>query len=198
MTESSIEIGAVSNRWKVIALLAGPLFGLITYYLLPTEYVSPAGELTQFGHAGRACLGVTVWMAIWWFTEALPIAATAMLPLVAYPLLQIATPAKTFSNYASGTIFLFLGGFLLAAAIHRWHLDRRIALQTLRVFGTKPNQMIAGLMTSTAFMSAWVSNTATAAMMVPIAVAVMGVVGSPRTTKEMGVYLRYLWVGVLV
>ena len=198
MTESSIEIGAVSNRWKVIALLAGPLFGLITYYLLPTEYVSPAGELTQFGHAGRACLGVTVWMAIWWFTEALPIAATAMLPLVAYPLLQIATPAKTFSNYASGTIFLFLGGFLLAAAIHRWHLDRRIALQTLRVFGTKPNQMIAGLMTSTAFMSAWVSNTATAAMMVPIAVAVMGVVRSAQPTEQIGEDEHKWGVGVLL
>lgn len=186
MSESSIEIGAVSNRGKFIALLAGPLFGLITYFLLPSEYTNSMGELTSFGHAGRACLAVTVWMAVWWFTEALPIAATALIPLVAYPLLQIATPAKTFSNYASGTIFLFLGGFLLAAAIHRWHLDRRIALQTLKIFGTKPNQMVLGLMCATAFMSAWVSNTATAAMMVPIAVAVMGVVRSAQPSDQIG------------
>ena len=186
MTESSIEIGAVSNRGKVLALILGPLLGLLTYYLLPHEYVDVSGSVVEFGHAGRACLAVTVWMAVWWFTEALPIAATAMIPLVAYPLLQIATPAKTFSNYASGTIFLFLGGFLIAAAIHRWHLDRRIALLTIRVFGTKPNQMIMGLMVATAFMSAWVSNTATAAMMVPIAVAVMGVVRSTQESEVIG------------
>ena len=186
MTESSIEIGAMSNRGKLYALIAGPVLGLIAYYLLPTEYVNPAGEIAAFGHAGRACLAVTVWMAVWWFTEALPIAATAMLPIVVYPLLGIATAAKTFSNYASGTIFLFLGGFLLAAAIHRWHLDRRIALLTIRVFGTKPNQMVFGLMTATAVMSAWVSNTATAAMMIPIAVAVLGVVRATQPDPVIG------------
>ena len=186
MSESSIEIGAMTNRGKVFALIAGPLLGLLTYFLLPTEYVNAAGETVAFAHAGRACLGVTVWMAVWWFTEALPIAATAMLPLVVYPLLQIATPAATFLNYANGTIFLFLGGFLLAAAIHRWHLDRRIALLTLTVFGTKPSQMVFGLMFATAFLSAWVSNTATAAMMVPIAVAVMGVVRSTQESEVIG------------
>ena len=80
-----------------------------------------------------------------------------MLPLVVYPLFGIATPAATFSNYANGTIFLFLGGFLIAAAIHRWHLDRRIALLTIRIFGTEPRRMVMGLMAATGFLSAWVS-----------------------------------------
>ena len=183
MTDSSIEIGAMSYRGKLMALIAGPILGLITFFLLPESYIDYHGNEVAFAYEGRACLAVTVWMAVWWFTEALPIAATAMLPLVVYPLLQITTAKAAMSNYASGTIFLFLGGFLLAAGIHRWHLDRRIALLTLRFFGTKPSQMILGLMTATAFLSAWVSNTATAAMMVPIAIAVLGVVRSTQTSE---------------
>ena len=181
--ESSIEIGAVSNRGKVAALIAGPLIALALFFILPDAYVNAAGDTVAFSTAARACLAVTAWMAVWWFTEALPIAATAMLPLVVYPLFGIATPAATFSNYANGTIFLFLGGFLIAAAIHRWHLDRRIALLTIRIFGTEPRRMVMGLMAATGFLSAWVSNTATAAMMVPIAIALMGVVRSAQTSE---------------
>ena len=201
MTESSIEIGAMSNRGKLLALVAGPILGLLTYFLLPESYINSQGVETAFPYAGRACMGVTVWMAIWWFTEALPIAATAMIPLVVYPLLQITSAKAAMSNYASGTIFLFLGGFLLAAGIHRWHLDRRIALLTLRLFGTQPKQMVLGLMLATAGLSAWVSNTATAAMMVPIAIAVLlsiayaasiggmvTVIGSPPN----GIYVRFM------
>ena len=186
MTESSIEIGAMSNRGKLLALVAGPILGLLTYFLLPESYINSQGVETAFPYAGRACMGVTVWMAIWWFTEALPIAATAMIPLVVYPLLQITSAKAAMSNYASGTIFLFLGGFLLAAGIHRWHLDRRIALLTLRLFGTQPKQMVLGLMLATAGLSAWVSNTATAAMMVPIAIAVLGALHPEERSHRQG------------
>ena len=198
MTESSIEIGAVSNRGKLIALIAGLILGLITFFLLPESYTNSTGAEVPFSYEGRACLGVTVWMAVWWFTEALPIAATAMLPLVAYPLLQITTAKAAMSNYASGTIFLFLGGFLIAAGIHRWHLDRRIALLTLKFFGTKPSQMVMGLMFATAFLSAWVSNTATAAMMVPIAIAVLGVVRSTQKSEVIGKDERNFGISVLL
>ncbi len=198
MTESSIEIGAVSNRGKLITLIAGPILGLITFFLLPESYTNSTGAEVPFSYEGRACLGVTVWMAVWWFTEALPIAATAMLPLVAYPLLQITTAKAAMSNYASGTIFLFLGGFLIAAGIHRWHLDRRIALLTLKFFGTKPSQMVMGLMFATAFLSAWVSNTATAAMMVPIAIAVLGVVRSTQKSEVIGKDERNFGISVLL
>ncbi len=198
MTESNIEIGGLSMKGRAIALLVGPLLALLTFYLLPDSYVDAAGKTVAFAYKGKACLAVTVWMAVWWFTEALPIAATAMLPLVVYPILQITTPAEAMSNYASGTIFLFLGGFLLAAAIHRWHLDRRIALSMLALFGTKPNQMILGLMVATGFLSAWVSNTATAAMMVPIAVAVMGVIRSTQPSAEISQAERNFGVAVLL
>lgn len=198
MTESSIEIGAMSNRGKLMALIAGPILGLLTYFLLPESYINSQGVETAFPYAGRACMGVTVWMAIWWFTEALPIAATAMIPLVVYPLLQITSAKAAMSNYASGTIFLFLGGFLLAAGIHRWHLDRRIALLTLRLFGTQPKQMVLGLMLATAGLSAWVSNTATAAMMVPIAIAVLGVVRSTQTSEVIGKDERNFGIAVLL
>ena len=198
MSESSIEIGAVSNRGKLLALIAGPILGLITFFLLPESYTNSTGAEVPFPYEGRACLGVTVWMAIWWFTEALPIAATAMLPLVAYPLLQITTAKVAMSNYASGTIFLFLGGFLIAAGIHRWHLDRRIALLTLKFFGTKSSQMVLGLMFATAFLSAWVSNTATAAMMVPIAIAVLGVVRSTQKSEVISKDERNFGISVLL
>ena len=198
MTESSIEIGAMSNRGKLLALVAGPILGLLTYFLLPESYINSQGVETAFPYAGRACMGVTVWMAIWWFTEALPIAATAMIPLVVYPLLQITSAKVAMSNYASGTIFLFLGGFLLAAGIHRWHLDRRIALLTLRLFGTQPKQMVLGLMLATAGLSAWVSNTATAAMMVPIAIAVLGVVRSTQKSEVIGKDERNFGIAVLL
>ena len=198
MTESSIEIGAMSNRGKLLALVAGPILGLLTYFLLPESYINSQGVETAFPYAGRACMGVTVWMAIWWFTEALPIAATAMIPLVVYPLLQITSAKAAMSNYASGTIFLFLGGFLLAAGIHRWHLDRRIALLTLRLFGTQPKQMVLGLMLATAGLSAWVSNTATAAMMVPIAIAVLGVVRSTQKSEVIGKDERNFGIAVLL
>ena len=200
MSQSSIEIGAVSQRWKFWALLAGPLLGLLTYWLLPEHYasVTSPGVEVPFSYEGKACLGVTVWMAVWWFTEALPIAATALLPLMAYPILQITTPQQAMVNYASSTIFLFLGGFLLAAGIHRWHLDRRIALLTLKFFGTKPSQMILGLMTATAFLSAWVSNTATVAMMVPIAISVLGVIRSAQTSETPSIEEKNFGIAVLL
>lgn len=198
MSDSSIEIGAVPQAGKLVALLAGPLLALLTFILLPDQYTDATGASAAFAYPAKACLAVTVWMAVWWFTEALPIAATAMLPLVLYPLLQITTPAQAMQNYASGTIFLFLGGFLLAAGIHRWHLDRRIALGMLVLFGTKPSQMILGLMLATAFLSAWVSNTATAAMMVPIAVAVMGVVRGTNRSDTIGADERNFSVAILL
>ena len=180
MHESSIEIGALDNKSKVIPLILGPLLALALYFILPESYVSAKGDPVELTHAARACVSMVLWMAIWWFTEAVPIAVTALLPIVCFPLLGVATPAQTLKEYSNSTIYLFLGGFLIAAGIARWHLDRRIALLTIRVVGTKPQQIILGLLLSTSFISAWVSNTATAAMMVPIALAILKVV---RTTR---------------
>ena len=178
--ESSIEIGAISNKSKLIPLILGPLVALLFYFILPEQYITSAGVSETFSHAARACAAIVLWMAIWWFTEAVPIAVTSLLPIVLFPLFGVMGSSDTLKEYANGTIFLFLGGCLIAAGIARWHLDRRIALLTIRIVGTKPQQIILGLLLSTSFISAWVSNTATAAMMVPIALAVLKVVRSTR------------------
>ena len=178
--ESSIEIGAISNKSKLIPLILGPLAALVFYIVQPDQYITSAGNTQVISHAARPCAAIVLWMAIWWFTEAVPIAVTSLLPIVLFPLFEVMGSSDTLKEYANGTIFLFLGGFLIAAGIARWHLDRRIALLTIRIVGTKPQQIILGLLLSTSFISAWVSNTATAAMMVPIALAVLKVV---RTTR---------------
>lgn len=183
MHESSIEIGALDNKSKVIPLVLGPLLALALYFILPETYTGAKGDTVELTHAARACVSMVLWMAIWWFTEAVPIAVTALLPIVCFPLFGVGTAAQTLKEYSNDTIYLFLGGFLIAAGIARWGLDRRIALHTIRIVGTKPKQIVMGIMLATAFLSAWVSNTATAAMMLPIALALMAVVRSTRVNE---------------
>jgi sodium-dependent dicarboxylate transporter 2/3/5 len=183
MTDAAPSSAARTVRW--IGLLAGPVAALLLYFALPTEYLDAAGKTVVFSHAGRATLAMMAWMAIWWMTEAVEIEVTALLPIVAFPLLGVMKLGETTANYGADVIFLFLGGFVLALAIQRWGLDRRIAFLTLKLVGTRPGGMIAGCMGATAFMSMWVSNTATAAMMVPIALSVIDLVLVRRTGKSL-------------
>ncbi len=137
----------------------------------------------------QATAAVTILMVIWWITEAIPIPATAMVPLVGFPLLGVLSPADASAPYADKTIFLFLGGFIIAAAMQKWNLHRRIALSIILLTGTSPKQIILGFMIATAFISLWISNTATAMMMIPIAVAIIGTIGVEafrETTGEEG------------
>ena len=92
--DSDVEIGSFSPGAKRIALIGAPLLAFVLYWLLPSSYISPSGAEVAFGHAGRACISVVVWMAIWWFMEPVPIAATSMLPIVLFPLLQVTTASK--------------------------------------------------------------------------------------------------------
>jgi sodium-dependent dicarboxylate transporter 2/3/5 len=117
---------------------------------------------------------VGVLMAAWWMTEAAPIAATSLLPLVLFPLLGVADVSAAAAPYANPLVFLFLGGFLIALGIERWHLHRRIALSIVRRVGTRPTRIVGGFMLASAFLSLWISNTATALMMLPIALSVIG------------------------
>ena len=125
----------------------------------------------------QATAAITTLMVIWWITEAIPIPATALVPLVGFPLLGVLSPAEAAAPYADKTIFLFLGGFIIAASMQRWNLHRRIALSIILLTGTSPKQIILGFMVATAFISLWISNTATAMMMIPIAVAIIGTIG---------------------
>ena len=111
-------------------------------------------------------------MAIWWMTEALPLAVTALLPIVVFPILGIHSIESTTTSYAHPLIFLFLGGFLLARAMNVWRLDKRFALKVLSLAGSSPTRVIAAIMAVTAFLSMWVSNTATAMVMLPIGLSI--------------------------
>lgn len=121
-------------------------------------------------------------MAIWWVTEALPVAATALLPLVAFPLLGVATPTAAAAPFANPVIFLFLGGFLLAAALERSGLHRRLALAVIGAAGTRPDRLVLGFMVATAAISMWVSNTATVVMVLPLATPVLALFDADGAT----------------
>ncbi|RPH63450.1 MAG: anion transporter, partial [Burkholderiales bacterium] len=162
-------------------IAAGPLAFALAWWLLPEQFVAADGSAATFSSAGRATLAMMAWMAVWWLTEAVALEATALLPIALFPLLGIAGIGDAAAPYASDVVFLFLGGFMLAAALQRWGLDRRIAFAVLARVGSEPAQILAGLMVSTAFLSMWVSNTATAAIMVPIAISLAGLNASDGT-----------------
>ena len=155
------------NR-RLGGLLLGPtLFVLLL--LLPT----PQGlDPTAWRVAA-----LTLLMATWWVTEAVPTAVTALLPLPLLPLLGVADIHTVAAPYANPIIFLFLGGFLLALALQHSGLHRRLAMAIVRVSGDRPNRLIAGFMLATAGLSMWVSNTATAALMLPVALSVATLLG---------------------
>ena len=185
MTEASQSKGAALAAW--IGLVLGPLL-LITCLL--TE---PPGGLS-----GEAWLtvGLAGLMAIWWSTEAIPIPATSLLPILLIPLLGIDTLARATAPYANPTIFLFFGGFLLGLAMQRWNLHRRIALATLLAVGNQPSRQIAGFMIATAFISMWVSNTATSIMMLPIGLSVIGLLVAGSDEKEGSRFAIALLLGI--
>lgn len=112
-------------------------------------------------------------MAIWWMTEAVPLPVTSLLPLVLFPMAGVLPIDQAAAPYADKNIFLFMGGFLIALAVEHWNLHRRIALLTVLAVGTKPTQLIGGIMLATAALSMWISNTATAAMMLPIGLSLV-------------------------
>ncbi|MGY4878641.1 SLC13 family permease [Vreelandella aquamarina] len=145
-------------------LFLGPLLAVMLLFLDAPEAVPPA--------AWRV-VALTAWMAVWWILEPVPMAVTALLPVALLPLLGVGDISAAAEPYANPLIFLFLGGFMLAEAIQRWNLHRRIALGVLSLAGKRPDTLVAGFMAATAFLSMWVSNTATAALMVPIGISVL-------------------------
>ena len=172
----------IAKLVRRVGFWAGPALAVVLYFALPS---SEPGVPASLSPAGRTTLAMLAWMATWWMTEAVPIEATALLPIVAFPLAGVMPLGDTTAAYGSDVVFLFLGGFVLAAAIQKHGLDRRIAFATLRVVGAKPGAIVAGVMGATAFLSMWVSNTATAAMMVPIALSVINVSLERRTGRTL-------------
>ncbi len=167
-------------NFQIFGLILGLVLAALVYLFFPANAVDmveqsvgadPETDYTH--HALRVTAAVTVLMGAWWMTEAIPLAATALVPIVVFPLAQVASVGTVGAPYASATIFLFLGGFLLAMGLQRWDVHRRIALMVVLAVGTSPKRLILGFMVATGFMSMWVSNTATAVVMLPIGISVL-------------------------
>ena len=148
---------------KKIGLLLGPLLFFIIQF-------SP---ITLVSEKADAVIAVAIWMVLWWVTETVNIAVTALLPLILFPLLKVMEIADVGANYGSPIIFLFFGGFVLALALEKVNLHKRIALNIVKLTGTTPNKVVLGFMIATALMSMWISNTASTVVMLPIAISVI-------------------------
>ncbi|MGO1665917.1 SLC13 family permease [Flaviflexus sp.] len=168
---------------RLIGMAAGVLAAILIYNIFPSSLSAEfQSALTEGGiETDRNTIAyvaaIAVLMGVWWMTEAIPLAATALVPLVAFPVMEISTMGTVGSSYGSPTIFLFMGGFFLALTMQRWNLHIRIALRTVLLIGTKPKRLVLGFMVATGFLSMWISNTATAVMMLPIGMSVLALVG---------------------
>ncbi|WP_339715930.1 DASS family sodium-coupled anion symporter [uncultured Kriegella sp.] len=152
------------NISKKLGLFVGPILFLIIVNL-SSPIVSEIGD---------SVIAVALWMVIWWITEAVSISVTALLPIVLFPILNVMTAADVGANYGSPIIFLFFGGFVLALALEKVNLHKRIALNIIKITGTTPNKVVLGFMIATASLSMWISNTASTVVMLPIAMSVIG------------------------
>ena len=159
-----------------IGLILGPLSFIIIKYFFHPEGLSVEAN---------AILGSAVWIAIWWITEAIPIAVTALLPIILFPLSGGLGLNETTASYGHKYVFLYIGGFILAIAIEKWKLHKRIALTIIKIVGTNVNFIILGFMIATAFLSMWISNTASAVMILPVGMAIVSQLkGNPATNEN--------------
>lgn len=149
---------------QMVGLFLGPLLFLLTFYLLP---------LPGLSEEGRAVLAITLWMAVWWILESIPLGITSLMPLILLPVMGAIPESVAASSYGNSLIFLFIGGFALALALERWNLHERIAILVLSLVGTSTSGLVLGFMLATGFISMWVSNMATVMLMLPIGTAIV-------------------------
>ena len=166
--------GTTDQPRGLAALAAGPLAAIVLLLVAPDSLTT----------AARLVLGLAGWMAVWWMTEAVPLAATSLLPVALLPALGVVSAREAAAPYANELVFLFLAGFLLAAALEHWNAHSRIAYALIAAIGTTGRRVILGVMVATAFISMWISNTATAAMMYPITLAIGAMFGEGEDARR--------------
>ncbi|KGR77387.1 SLC13 family permease [Ureibacillus manganicus] len=152
------------TKAQLIGLILGPVLFALTLIFFNPEGLTPEA---------KGVLASTIWIATWWITEAIPIPATSLLPLVLFPLTGSLDMKTAASSYGDETIFLFMGGFIIALAMEKWNLHRRIAMSIISAVGTNMDRIVLGFMIATGFLSMWISNSATAMMMIPIGLAII-------------------------
>jgi solute carrier family 13 (sodium-dependent dicarboxylate transporter), member 2/3/5 len=152
---------------QLAGLIAGPLLAWLVIVLFNPADLGPEGQMTA---------AIAVLMAVWWATEAVPVAVTAFLPLILFPVFGVAPVGETAPHYANPTIYLFLGGFVIALAIESSGLHRRVALLVFKIFGVNGRSLVGGFMVAAALISMWISNTSTALMLLPIVMSLILVV----------------------
>ncbi len=184
----STPIDKRTNAVELIGLIGGIVLAIITYYAMPSN----AGEIALAAAKGKVLnveampivAAVSVLMGAWWMSEAIELPATALLPLILFSLFGVDGFKSIGSSYASPIIFLFMGGFMLALTMQKWNLHTRIALMIVLLVGTSPRKLVAGFMIATGFLSMWVSNTATAVMMLPVGLSVLHLVAKLIKEQE--------------
>lgn len=172
---------------RPVALVIAPLISLSLILF---------GDLSPENPHITYTLAIAVLMAIWWVTEAIPLAATALLPIVLFPLLGVVDGKTISAMYFNHLIFLFIGGFLMALAMERWDLHKRIAIRILMFFGISPGRILMGFMFATAFLSMWISNTATTMLMIPIALSIIYKLEETLSRESTGSYSIGLLLGI--
>lgn len=175
--------------FKKSGLILGPVVFIITIFFFKPEGLSIEGN---------AILASTLWIAIWWISEAVPYAITSLLPIILFPLTGALGLVETSASYGHRYIFLYIGGFILAIAIERWGLHKRIALNTIKFIGTNIKSIILGFMVATAFLSMWISNTAASVMMLPIGMSIISqLVDNPNSIEnENKVFAKKLMLSI--
>ena len=160
---------------NIIGLILGPILFSVIMIFVDAEGLS---------FEAKCILASTAWMAVWWVTECVPISVTALLPIVLFPLTGGMDLSTTTAAYGHKLVFLFVGGFLIALAIEKWHLHKRLALNIIRVTGSNKSRVILGFMLATAFLSMWISNTATSIMILPVGLAIISQLKDDPKTVE--------------
>lgn len=166
-----------SERVAVVGRWLGVVVALAIFFLPPLEGLEPAGQRLA---------AIVMLMAVWWVTQAVPIAVTSLLPLGLFPLLGIQSAKVVGQSYLNDNSFLYLGGFIIALGIERWGLHRRIALVTVAAVGTSPRQIVLGFLLATFGLSMWISNTATTLLMLPIATALLATLENLHSSAQAG------------